>query len=165
MISYEFNGVDVVKDMQKMIQESLNKSRPNLTENIVKDKEAITSFLPMMEDHSIDESHLTVGKKYFPMLFSVTYPNKSIGVLLTIEHVQFLGVSGSRLKFVCAKGESIFYPSDAALTANWFRYVYQAKDQLDQAIRNILMKFKNTDWVVSASGYNIDGKMHPISNI
>ena len=38
MRSYEFAGIDVVADMQKMIQEHINESRPNLSEDIEKDK-------------------------------------------------------------------------------------------------------------------------------
>jgi hypothetical protein len=166
MREYEFAGNDVVADMLKLIQESVNANRANLSECIEKDKVDFCSFIDMAEGYSVSESELTVGNYYCPIMFSVTFENKNINLLTVIKLAKFDGITGSRLRFTYDNcNRSMFFPADTALRENWIRCIYIVKDHLDQTIVNLALKFRGTEWTITALGYDANGVLGTITNI
>jgi hypothetical protein len=166
MREYEFFGLDVVSEMYKLIQEGKNEIKNNLSENIEYDKEYVQSFFLSAKGYDVPEDQLVIGNYYYPMQVAVTYQNKRIEVILVIAPVQFKGKFGGRLKFLYDNCDvSIFFPIDIALPPDWERFIYNTKEQLDQTINNLTLKFSNSDWVIRAHGYDTTGAFRSISNI
>jgi len=155
-------------DMEQRIQESINESRPNLTESIADDQKEIEVFVTMSSGNSISESDLVIGRFYHPVLFSSMLPKKLIQTTITTRCAEFLGNSGGRLEFKFDdSNRSMFFPSDLGLanSKNWHRFVYLGKNHLDSFAVTLMMKFANRDWILNTTAYSDRGECNPISNL
>jgi len=164
----EFRGIDVMADMEQRIQESINESRPNLTEDIVVDKKEVDVFVDMSLSQSIPENDLIIGQHYYPVLFVATLPNKLLNTTMTMKDAEFLGVVGGRLEFKFdGSNRSMFFPSDVGMIAkkNWHRFVYANKNHLESFAVTLMMKFANRDWVLKTEAYSERGECNRLTNL
>jgi hypothetical protein len=160
---WEIFGVDAVTDMWRWIQESKNLSRPNLSEAIEEDKLEFASFLEAALGFDIDENDLIVGNTYVPMQISVEYPFKALRSLLAIKPVVYLGKSGGRFVFrYDENAASIFIPSEDALPTDWYKFIFANKNQLDQVLLIMSLRFNGTEWNLMYRGWDDKGVCRPL---
>jgi hypothetical protein len=166
MKEYEFAGVDVLNEMQKFMREMSNEKRKFINEDIVQDKKYVETFISAVLTDSINENQLIIGNYYCPMLIQVDYKKKLVGVMIAIKLAQYIGSTGSRLRFMydeCQK--PLFFPSDEGLIPNSVRAVFPNRDKLDFYVNLLVLKFNYDDWIIKAQGFDEMGDLRPISNI
>ena len=167
MKEYEFTGIDVLREMHKIMQQMKNEKRLFINEDIAKDKEFVQSFLDAAMGYSIIESQLKVNNYYVPMTFSIDYVRKNMGLTLVTKAARYIGKEGSRLVFMYDTTKTpILFPQDDALPEDGYRFIFSNMDELDKIIVLFSLKFTGDDWSTAAYGYSEDdGKPQPLANI
>ena len=152
---YEFGWIDVQKDTKRLLS-IIVKKKLGLKETISYSTATIGSFVQVVDDYSISESELEVGKYYIPFDMSIDTTAKSLLLTVVTIPAKYVGRAGSRFDFRydTIPNQPLYFPSEEYTTENEHICFFTEQYQLDQMIQQAVLKFRGSDWNLDAYGYN-----------